>query len=74
MSAPNRRHREPRDETEYIEVQWRNDVKKYIAVAALLLASATGAYAAEPEAVSQMVADCCAEMLGCCDEPEDCCP
>ena len=48
-------------------------MKKYLITAAVLLMSSTGAYAADPNAVSQAVADCCAAFAACCEAAMACC-
>ena len=47
-------------------------MKKYYAMAAVLLMSASGAFAAEPSVVVKAVAGCCA-ALGCCGLGLPCC-
>ncbi len=48
-------------------------MKKLSAIAAVLLMSGTGAYAAAPEAISQAAASCCAALAACCQAGLACC-
>ena len=48
-------------------------MKKISGLAAVLLMSSTGAYAAAPESVSEALASCCAALAACCAAILSCC-
>ena len=49
-------------------------MKKFYIVGALLLASSSAAFAADPNAVASAFAACCELALACCEGAADCCP
>ncbi|MBA3667551.1 MAG: hypothetical protein H0W65_07505 [Sphingomonas sp.] len=48
-------------------------MKKYYALAAMLLMTGTGAFAAGPEGVSKAVESCCSALAACCKAAMGCC-
>lgn len=49
-------------------------MKKYYLIGALLLASGSAAFAADPQTAASTLAACCDLVLGCCQSVMDCCP
>ena len=49
-------------------------MKKFYILGALLLASGSAAFAADPHTVASAVAACCDLALACCGGAADCCP
>ncbi len=48
-------------------------MKKYIVTGAVLLLSATSAYAAAPEVAGKTLSACCAALAACCEAVLSCC-
>ncbi len=48
-------------------------MKKYIATGAVLLLSATSAFAAAPEGAAEALGVCCAALAACCEAILACC-
>lgn len=48
-------------------------MKKYYAIATILLMTGTSAYAAAPGGIAKAVSACCAALAACCEAGMSCC-